>query len=82
MVIKTKDIVAILDLDNTTTSKITRDYLANVQKKGYVVTVSDELPKSYVICDNGKEVKVYISQLSSRTLEKRTDYINKLGVEI
>ena len=66
-VIYTGDIVAVIDLDNTTTSKITRNFLAAAQKRGDIVNVTEELPKSAVICKN----KVYISQLAPMTLQKR-----------
>ncbi|MBO7209375.1 MAG: DUF370 domain-containing protein [Clostridia bacterium] len=70
-VINTGDIVSIIDLDNTTVSKITRDFLTKMEKEGKVVNVTDELPRSAVICNkNGKET-VYISQISPQTLQKR-----------
>ncbi|MBQ2754249.1 MAG: DUF370 domain-containing protein [Clostridia bacterium] len=70
-VINTADIVAIIDLDNTTVSKTTRDFLTKMEKEGKVVNVTEELPRSGVICNkNGKET-VYISQISPQTLQKR-----------
>ena len=54
-VIKKSEIVGIFDLDNTTVMAKTRDFLNKAEKKGQVITVSYELPKSFVICDkNGK----------------------------
>ena len=48
-------IVAVLDIDNTTQSYRTREFLASAEKAGQVVDVSGELPKSFVICEeNGK----------------------------
>lgn len=70
-VIKTKDIVGIFDLDNSSKSKHTRKYLAKVQKENKVINVSMELPKAFVIClEKNKEV-VYISQISTATILKR-----------
>ncbi len=70
-VINTADIIAIIDLDNTTVSKTTRDFLTRMEKEGKVVNVTEELPRSGVICNkNGKET-VYISQISPQTLQKR-----------
>ncbi|MCH5299732.1 MAG: DUF370 domain-containing protein [Ruminococcus sp.] len=70
-VIKTKDIVGIFDMDTSTISKNTRDYLAKAEKSGRVINVSQELPKSFVICKDTDGIKVYISQISSQTLQKR-----------
>ena len=44
--------------------------LAEKQKK--TVNVSFELPKSFVVVKENGEQKIYISQLSSQTLEKRS----------
>ena len=43
------DIIGIFDLDTTTVSKPTRDYLKTMQKGGNVVNVSYDLPKSFII---------------------------------
>ncbi len=70
-VIRTKDIVGIFDLETTSTSRLTKGYLSLAQKKGNVVTISQELPKSYVVCmEKGKQC-VYLSQISPATLRKR-----------
>ena len=71
VVILKKSIVGIFDLDTATISKHTKNYLSQAEKEGRVITVSYELPKSFVVCiDNGR-TSVYISQLSSQTLNKR-----------
>ena len=71
VVVQTQHIVAMFDLDACTVSKKTRDFLANAQKQGQVVNVSYELPKSFVVCCKNGETIVYISQLSTKTLNKR-----------
>ncbi len=73
-VIHQDDIIGIFDLDNTTVSKITRDYLTKAEKEGKVVNVSTELPKSFIVCENEeKEITVYICQISTSTLIKRVE---------
>ena len=54
-----------------TISKKTRDFLALAQKRGQVVNVSYELPKSFIVCEQDNQIKVYISQLSAKTLSRR-----------
>lgn len=73
-VIRTENILGIFDMDNTTVSKNTRDYLSLAEKHGEVVNVSTELPKSFVVClsEDGRKT-VYISQLSAATLMKRME---------
>lgn len=67
-VVTTGDIVGIFDIDNTTVSAKTRDFLAQAEKQGKIFYVSDELPKSFVVC---KDKTVYVSQVSCATLNKR-----------
>lgn len=73
-VVKTEDIVGIFDLDTSTVSASTRDYLAKAERAGEVITITDELPKSFVVIKNKKDrtKTVYISQISSSTLQKRS----------
>lgn len=70
-VVSFDEIIGIFDLDNTTVSKITRDYLTKAEKSGRVINVSTELPKSFVLCRERDGDKIYISQISSTTLLKR-----------
>ena len=70
-VITTDSITAMFDIDACTVSKKTRDFLSLAQKRGEVVNVSYELPKSFVVCMERGERKVYISQLSVKTLGRR-----------
>ncbi len=77
-VVNTKNIIGIFDMDTSTVSKFSREFLNLAQREGKVINVSYELPKSFVVCNENNEIKVYISQLSSITLEnrlrKRFDY--------
>ena len=68
-----KDVVAVLDLDNTSQSYLTREFLSAAEKAGRVVNVSDDLPKSFVVCQSGDKVTVYLSQLNSATLRGRSE---------
>ena len=73
-VVNEKDIIGIFDLESTTVSKRTRDFLNKAEKKKEVTTVSYELPKSFIICQGtDKKQIIYISQLSSATLLKRSE---------
>ena len=69
----TTDIVRIIDLDNATLSYRTRDFLAKAQKEGRIINVSQDLPKSFIICRENGEHKIYICQFSPMTIIKRTD---------
>ena len=74
------EIIGIFDLDTSTVSKTTRDYLKRAELDGRVVNVSMELPKSFIVCKGAdNKTTVYIAQVSSATLLKRTGYIKGLS---
>ena len=77
-VVKTSELVGIFDLDSTTVSKHTRKFLNKAEKMGEVITVSYELPKSFAVYKKkGEKQKVYISQLASSTLFKRSNFLGE-----
>ncbi len=74
VVVRKSDVVGIFDLDNTSQSALTRRYLAAAEKAGRVVNAAGlELPKSFVVCTDGERQTVYLSQLNSSTLLKRSE---------
>ncbi len=74
VVVNDKDVVAIMDMETTSISKITREYLQKAEKQNDVINVSyEDLPKSYVVVKNKNERKIYISPISSATLLKRSE---------
>ncbi len=79
IMLPTDEIIGIFDLENTSISKRTRDFLSRAEKEGKVITISYDLPRSFVIAGKNKnDTKIYISQISSSTLLKRTGYIDSL----
>ena len=75
-IIKTDQIIGTFDLDTATISKATRNYLAAAEKSGEVVNVTTELPKTFIVCKEDGKRTVYISQISSSTLNKRSAITN------
>ena len=72
VVVPETEVIGIFDLDNTTGSYITRKFLGEAEKAGRVVSLSDELPNSFVVCDGRGGQTVYLSVLSTLTLQKRS----------
>lgn len=75
IVLPLKEIVAILDLETTSVSKDTKNFLNDAQKAGIIETISEDLPKSYIIVEKNGKKKVYLSHISSATLQKRAGHI-------
>jgi hypothetical protein len=65
-----KNIIGIFDLDNTTVSKHTRQFLSQYEKDGKIVLATNDLPKSFVLVNNNNN-QVYLSQMSTATLQRR-----------
>ena len=80
IVVQKNEILAVFDLDNTTQSYQTRKYLSAAEKAGQVINAAgDEIPKSFVVCTGADgQQTVYLSQLNSSTLLKRSE---SLGLE-
>ena len=65
-------VIGIFDLDITTQSIRTRNYLNTAEKRGEVRYVTEDLPKSFVVAGQRASQRVYISQLSTATLLRRS----------
>ncbi len=78
-IIRKDDIIGIFDLEGSTVSGRTRDFLASAEKSGNIVNVSAELPKSFVLCREKDGFRIYICQLSPVTLIKRASQMNITG---
>lgn len=76
-IVDTENIIGIYDMDTSTVSKWSREYLNRAEKEGRVINVSFfDLPKSFIVCretcNNEEREIVYISPLSSHTLVRRS----------
>ena len=70
MAVRSSSVIGIFDIDNTTTSKRTREFLEKAEKEGQVIPC-DDLPKSFVLTAEYGMSRVHLTSLSSSTLEKR-----------
>ena len=70
MAVRESSLIGIFDLDNTTTSRRTREFLEAAEKEGQVVPC-DELPKAFLLTAEYGLPRVYLTALNSRTLERR-----------
>ena len=71
MAVREKSIIGIFDMDNTSTSKRTREFLNRAEKDGLIVPC-DDLPKSFVLTAEYGMTGVYLTPFNTATLEKRT----------
>ncbi|MBP3494248.1 MAG: DUF370 domain-containing protein [Oscillospiraceae bacterium] len=73
VMLEDRRIIGVFDLDITSQSKITRQFLNQAESDGVVLTAVEDIPKSFVVCDHPYHRQiVYISQLNSSTLARRS----------
>jgi hypothetical protein len=77
-IINTGEIVGIFDIDAVTVTKSGREFLRNAERAGAITTVSENLPKSFIVGDGG----VYFSPISAATLNSRTEKAEKITTVI
>ena len=73
--IRERNIIGIFDIESSTVSEITKNYLADAEKRGETESAAiDELPKSFILYfDKNQEFKICFSQLSSSSLDGRIE---------
>ena len=72
VMVEDRRVIGIFDLDNTSTSKKTREFLQGAEQEGVVQSACEDIPRSVVVWYHSYRVQiVYLSQINSRTLGKR-----------
>ena len=73
-VLRHSEILGIFDMDNASWAYKTREFLDRAEREGRVISVCEDLPRSFVLVgDQCGQVTVYISQLSSAALFGRAE---------
>ena len=69
--IDSEDLIGIFDLDITSQSYRTRQFLREAEKSGSVKNTAEDIPKSFAVCRENSKSVVYLSQMATATLSKR-----------
>ena len=80
MIIRQRKIIGIFDIDNTTSSKITKEFLIKAQNEKNLINVCEGIPKSFVIYEEENKNIVYLSQFAPSTLMKRCENFEEMGL--
>ncbi|WP_035293163.1 MULTISPECIES: extracellular matrix regulator RemB [Clostridiaceae] len=75
VVVPVEDVIGIFDMETTMYSSDTSQFLRLAEEDGFVERVTKEKPKSFVIAEVDKKSKIYLSPISSSTLQKRAKTI-------
>ena len=76
VVVPIKDIIGILDIETSSYSSDTIQFIRMAEEDGFVERINDEIPKSCIIAEVDKKSKIYLSPISSTTLSKRTEIMS------
>ena len=71
--VKDDKIIGIFDLDTATVSNISKDFINRKQREGLVDYDDTDLPRSFILYDEGKKSKIRLSRISSVGLKLRAD---------
>lgn len=71
MAVRDRSVIGVFDLDGCTLSKKTVEFLENSEKTGVLLNVTEDIPKTFLVTEEYGMEKVYFTQLSAATLEKR-----------
>ena len=71
VVVRLSDVVAILDMETATVGPLTRDFLKQAERELRVTTITDDIPKSFVLTAEYGLSQVHLTSLNAYTLEKR-----------
>ena len=69
--VRTSQVLGVFDLDNTSWSKRTREFLERAQNDGNLVEATDELPKSFVLTQEYGQTRVYLTRFNASVLARR-----------
>jgi len=75
--IRKKSIIGIFDLDSSTVSRVTKEYIGKNQKEGNIAYGDYDLPRAFVLHEENegknKRYKIKLSRISSSGLLQRIE---------
>lgn len=70
-IVEKSEVLGIFDLDASSTKTDTKRFLSKSESEGHLISVGLDIPKSFVLCTNGRKELVYMTQLSTPAIEGR-----------
>jgi hypothetical protein len=72
-VIRKDSVIGVFDLDITSQSHITRKFLSGAEKLGLVVNTAEDIPNSFLICEEAGKTGVYLVQAGTQSIYKKLE---------
>mgnify|MGYP002522587136 FL=1 len=73
LLVQSRTVVGIFDLDNTSWSKRTRLFLEAAQENGELIDAAEERPKSFVLTQEFGAQRIYLTKYNAAVLMKRLE---------
>lgn len=67
------DIIGIFDMDEAGGSSDNIAFLNTAQEEGFIIRISEDYPRSFVVAEKDHKAVVYLSPISAQTLTRRAD---------
>ena len=71
--IRKKSIIGIFDLDSSTISSVTKKYINKNEKEGNILYQDTDLPRTFILHEEGNKYKIKLSRISSNGLKIRAE---------
>lgn len=81
VVISSKDIISIMNIESCNTSSNTREFLKTAEDEGFIRRISEDEEKSFILTEKNKKTIIYLSPISSVTLCKRAGFIDDIALK-
>ena len=75
-----REIIGIFDLDIASVSPSTNDIFKRMEDEKGVISLSNDIPKSFLITDGEFADRIYISGLSTESIKKRLEAEKGIGI--
>jgi len=81
VVISMKDIISIMDIESSSISADTKEFLKTAEDEGFIRRISEDEEKSFILTEKNKKTIIYLSPISSVTLYKRAGFIDDISLK-
>ena len=81
VVISLKDIISIMDIESSSTSGVTKEFLKTAEDEGFIRRITENEEKSFILAEKDKKTIIYLSPISSVTLYKRAGFIEDISLK-
>lgn len=74
------EIIGIFDIETASVSISTKEFFRRKEEETGVISLSNDLPKSFLLCEGEFTDRIYISGLSCESIRKRLESEKGIGI--